>query len=301
MSEEHTALATTDDHADKSPKSLDDKVLAYAKRKAQSNKSSRLTSGLPPLFSAASGLAVLVLAVLLLPRLQQSGLQTGKGSQVLLVPDAEISSHEVATMTVPQARRTEAPSGLAAPSSSARKVESEEVAHRMYKQQDLMQQRSKQQKAKQQKSIERGVVLQKELPQTVDGRSSAESSVYSDRDLDNVASSPSKKTVPSRFTKPAKSPVVYSLEDSVAEPEYLLEEIVVLDNNAAVVNSQWIKKHSKIITKLKKLFREDKLKAQTQYQLFRNDKSGLPEGLAALLDLIDEITEHSEDEGDSTN
>ncbi|MBB6520498.1 hypothetical protein [Pseudoteredinibacter isoporae] len=70
-----------------SPKKLDDKVLAYARRKAEANKQNHSTAWSKHWYTGAASMAVLVLAVLLYPAMQQQTVKQDLVYDVVITPE----------------------------------------------------------------------------------------------------------------------------------------------------------------------------------------------------------------------
>lgn len=275
MSDEKIAQSVVDSDANKSPKSLDDKVLAYAKRKAQSNRSVEKTISLPPIYSGVAGLAVLVMAVLLFPQMQQFELESDNNQSVAAAPKVEVPSNVKPRQAKPQ-------SGVHRVSSltaRAKKKASYAEMHSDTAQLDSMQL----------DSMPLDSMPLDSMPldsEQLESMQSEHEASYSESPVISAASIMAKSIENGEANQ---APQLPTRAKSIAESEYSIEEIVVNDDVSSV-NAELVKKNLKTLVELKKLFQYDELKAEAQYQLFRKTEQGLPESFPALFNLIDEMT-----------
>ncbi|WP_299981356.1 hypothetical protein [uncultured Pseudoteredinibacter sp.] len=244
-----------------SPKSLDDKVLAYAKQKAEAHKlaaSQNKLAFVKPWFIGAGSLAVMLIAVLLLPNLEEHSMD----SSAIELGVAE------ETASLPVTRRAfEADTSVS---------ELEEV---------VVQEPLIKEALVQEPFIEEVVVEEVIVDEASAGAYAA---------MDEPSSTLSKPTESTmrakRISKPMakpQDPQQIAADHSEKESkQQALQEIVATASRVSEPDIQLVEKYQSELESLEELYRKDKLKAQERYKKLRVKEPLLPEHIEDAFDLL---------------
>lgn len=240
-----------------SPKSLDDKVLAYAKQKAEEHEfavSQNKLAFAKPWFIGAGSLAVMLIAVLLVPNLEEHSMD----SSAIELGVAE------ETASLPVTRRAfEADTFVS---------ELEEV---------VVQEPLIEEALVQEPFIEEVVV-----EEVIVGEASA--GAYAAMDESSSAlSKPAESTMRAKRTPKPQDPRQVAADHFEKESkQQALQEIVVTASRVSGPDIQLVEKYRGDLEPLEELYGKDKLKAQERYKKLRVKEPLLPEHIEDAFDLL---------------
>ncbi|MCV6620847.1 MAG: hypothetical protein OIF51_03740 [Cellvibrionaceae bacterium] len=239
-----------------SPKSLDDKVLAYAKQKAEEHKLTASQNKLAfakPWFIGAGSLAVMLIAVLLLPNLEEHSMD----SSTIELGVAE------ETVSLPVTRKAFEADTFAS--------ELEEVVV-------------------QEPLIEEHLIEEVVVEEVIVDEASA--GAYAAMDEPSSAlSKPAESTMrakrtPKLIAKPQDPREVAADHFEKESKQQALQEIAVTASRVSESDIQLVEKYQSELELLEELYGKDKLKAQERYKKLRVKEPLLPEHIEDAFDLL---------------